>query len=276
MVLVLAACGTGIEPATPSRLASSVMVSPDHARQGDSITLAGVNWQPGVRVALAFERAGQGGEPVSLGMTTVDDQGQLSFVTIVPQAATPGVWNITATAADSTQSAATPFTVAAPNVAASETIAPEATVAISTDTPVPTNTPVPPTDPPAPTNTDVPATETPASTATPQPTSPPPAPTATVAPPPTDAKPPWLGGNLRGNTLAVIGGRFAAGSKVRISVSKDKDGRAPVRLGEVTVNRDGKFDFSARLPRQARDFSYVVAEDRDRRVIAYIEKSKDD
>jgi hypothetical protein len=127
---------------------------------------------------------------------------------------------------------------------------------------MPTNTPVPPTLAPV----QVTPTEMPL-------------PSAATAVPPTAApqgKTPWLDGRIHGNKLELRGGRFAAGHKVTVGVSKDKDASKVIVLGQANVGKEGAFNFSAKLPKQARDVRYVIVDDQGRRVIAMFNENKKD
>jgi hypothetical protein len=238
-------------------------------------------------LTLAFTPAGQtgaGGNSVSLGATTADAQGRVHFVTIVPRAATPGVWNIAASEEGSQQTVTTPFTVLAPEVVSAATGEGNMPTGTSAPADVPTDVPVPPTDTSVPTPTSAP-TDTPVP---PMPTdTPPPTVAPTDAPvPPTEVplppsvtphpKRPWLDARYQGNRLLLHGARYATGNKVYISLASDKEGNNPVPIGEAIVDGRGAFDFTAKLSKELRKNRFVIAEDpiQGRRAIWYIEIKK--
>jgi hypothetical protein len=236
------------------------MAVPDSARQGSTFTLTGANWQPHSKVTLAFNPTNSSSaKPVDLGVTTVDDQGHINFVTIVPSAATPGIWSIAARGDASTaqQEASASFTV----------LTTEATVAVTVAVEVPTNIPtLAPTDTPQPTPAPT-FTPIPAATQTrPRPTSTSRPATAT----PDSQSQPQLTGSVQGNTLKLSGTGWSAGQNVKIRSSKDQSGKDATSLGQAKVDDKGQFQFSVKLGKQVRDNAYIIVADNDHRVIARV------
>ena len=237
------------------------MVAPDTARQGNTVTLTGANWQPHTKVTLAIHPTNQanGAEGISLGVTTADERGRLNFVSIVPSAATPGIWSIAARgdANAPSQSASTSLTVLATDATAVSAMP----SALATDTAEPPATAAP--------------TATPAATATAAPTVTPPPPTGT--PPPETGVPsvqtqPTLQGNVQNGKLTLQGDGWSPGQIIRVRSSKDQSGKDVTWLGQTTADANGHFEFSAKLSKQVRDNAFIIVADDAHRLVARIIK----
>jgi microcompartment protein CcmL/EutN len=249
LILLLIGCNAPGGQTTTSG-GVTLVVAPDHAQQGDMITLSGQAWHPSSKITLAFSLTSQqNNDAASLGTATADAQGQFTFVTIVPQAAKPGVWSIIVQG-DVGQSASAFFTVEAGKATATSmtTETPVSTIIIATDTPQPTAAPTSaPTDTPQPVvNTNEPSS----------------APTLQVT---------W-----NGDQLQLSGGDWPAQEQVTISLSKTKDGKNATSLGELASNDQGQFSVSVAVPRQVRENWFVIASDASHRVITRITKANGD
>ncbi len=255
LALLLIGCNAPTGQTTTSG-GVTLAVTPDHAQRGQTITLSGRAWHPHSKITLAFSLTSQqSDDDASLGSTTADEQGQFTFVTLVPQAAKPGTWSIIVQG-DVDQSASAFFTVedgVAMAAAISATPAP-------TQTPVPSATPKPTTTPPPP------PTATFAPTNTPQPVL------NTEQPP----APPVLQAVWRENKLELRGNNWPASEQVKISLSKEKNGKNAISLGVLATNDQGQFKVSVTVPKQVRDNWYVIASDDSHRAIVRITRTRDD
>ncbi|MCL5999267.1 MAG: PA14 domain-containing protein [Chloroflexi bacterium] len=121
---LLAGCGSGNPaPETPSlprvtpfeadKLTPTITLVPTSALRGARVTIVGTGWQPHAAVTLVF-RPGSSviGLPIDLGQAIADAQGRFRAEHVVPEAAAPGSWNITAKVGGRlVQIATVPFTV---------------------------------------------------------------------------------------------------------------------------------------------------------------------
>jgi hypothetical protein len=255
LALLLIGCNAPTGQTTTSG-GVTLAVTPDHAQRGQTITLSGRAWHPHSKITLAFSLTSQqSDDDASLGSTTADEQGQFTFVTLVPQAAKPGTWSIIVQG-DVDQSASAFFTV-------EDGVAMAAAISA---TPTPTQTPVP--------------------SATPKPTTtPPPPPTPTFAPTNTPqpvlnteqpSVPPVLQAVWRENKLELRGNGWPVSEQVKISLSKEKNGKNAISLGVLATNDQGQFKVSVTVPKQVRDNWYVIASDDSHRAIVRITRARDD
>ena len=266
VALLLIACNAPTGQTTTSG-GVTFAVTPDHARQGETITLSGQSWRPHSKITLAFSLTSQlGDRSTGLGTTAADEQGRFTFVTIVPQAATPGTWSIIVQG-DVDQSASAFFVVQTGDV--TEIVARPTATPAATDTPLPTQTPQP-TDTLQPPATAT-ATATHIPTNTPKPTAPVNKPTAAPT-----LKAPTLQATWHGNRLDLRGDGWPARERVKLSVSREKDGDNAIQVGVLGVNDKGQFNTTIKVPRQVRENWYVIASDGSQRVIARIAKDDGD
>jgi hypothetical protein len=239
-MLALVACSS---PSGQNTSGSQLLVAaPNRARQGDTFALKGQGWQPDSQVTLAFDVSGrQNNFATSLGNTKADAQGHFTFVSVVPRAAEPGVWSITAHGASS-QSARASFTV----LDGGDTTSKLSVKVTTTGTSVPTSVPA---------------------TSTPRPPAATPAPVVATKSPQQD-----LSFNVvwQGNNLHLTGSGWPANEEIKVSASKDSDGKGAVRLGVLGTDDQGQFDVSAKVPKGVKPNWYIILQDASHQVVAQI------
>jgi hypothetical protein len=88
--------------------------------------------------------------------------------------------------------------------------------------------------------------------------------------------PPALQAVWRENKLELRGNNWPASEQVKISLSKEKNGKNAISLGVLATNDQGQFKVSVTVPKQVRDNWYVIASDDSHRAIVRITRTKDD
>ncbi len=247
--VVLASVACNAAPGLPTAGSGQLLAAfPDHVRQGDTITLSGQNWQPNSPVMLAINVLGnRDATATNLGTTKADAQGQFTFVSVVPQAAAPGVQTIVAHG-DLNQIATASFTVLGGGGITegnAQTLISRSTTSEITS---PTGTAVP--LPSVPTSTPERATNTPQ--------------------PNVSAKAVW-----HGDKLELSGSGWPVNAQIIVSVSQNKDGKGAVALGILGTNAQGQFDVVVKVPKDVHANWYIVLHDAIHTLITPIVKNAD-